>query len=91
MILFGDQCVISFQINRILANTNPKKNDQTKIGWVSSRCVMTFEKVRTLTPIPEISAKRKFPLIAPQVAFMPFCFKCLITSKLILLMLLINS
>ncbi len=90
-IALTDHLVISFQINKILAKTNPKKKDQTKMGWLSKRCVIIFEKVKILIAIPNNNASKKLPLIAAQVAFKPFCLTPFSAEKLILLILSINS
>ena len=70
---------------------NPKKNDQTKIGWVSNKCVITFEKVRILIPIPVNKANKKLPFTCCQAAFNPSFLRVFKTDKFTLLMLSINS
>ena len=53
---------------------NPKKNDQTSIGCVSSKCVITFENVSTLIPIQSLKLIRNYHFTCSQAAFRPSFF-----------------
>jgi len=76
---------------KILANTSPKKNDQSKIGSLCNSHFMILAKDKILMAIPEKSANRKLPLKEFQAALKPSCFHTLITLRLTLSMLSISS
>ena len=50
------------------ASTNPKKKDQTRIGWSVNSQVMIFANEKILIPIPAMMDSGKLALITFQNA-----------------------
>ena len=76
---------------KILAATNPKKNDHTKIGWFSNSQLTKVANEKRLIKIPVNKANRKFPFNFSQDAFRPSALTVFSSPKLIWLIEVINS